>query len=353
MILQSWFMFWVFVLEIPTGTIADYLGRKYSLILGATVNIIAVLIYSSIPNFYIFLIGEFTWALSEALVSGAGEAFTYDTLSKINEPERSKEVFGRFQSFFLLGFMVSGPIGSVFAFYFGLKYAMLLMVIPFTGAVIIGLTFTEPQLDEKKERKTFFTILKDGLRFFYRHKILKILAFDMISITILVHMMFWLYQPMLSALLIPIAFFGVVQATWIGFELLILNSFDRLERLFRSKRRYLLFSALIAGTMFIMGGVSIVTSLIPLAIVAIILVTAFGLTRIPLLINYMNKHIPSPERATILSTINMFQTLGLVITYPLIGFATEWSLSMTLVIIGSLALIFASASRVKDEYLLE
>ena len=28
MLLQSWFAFWSFVLEIPTGTIADYFGRK-------------------------------------------------------------------------------------------------------------------------------------------------------------------------------------------------------------------------------------------------------------------------------------------------------------------------------------
>ena len=33
-ILQASFMFWVFVLEIPTGVVADKFGRKASIILG-------------------------------------------------------------------------------------------------------------------------------------------------------------------------------------------------------------------------------------------------------------------------------------------------------------------------------
>ena len=64
MILQSWFMFWIFILEIPTGAFADYIGRKQSLALATLFNIVAVFIYGSIPNFYIFLLGEFLWAIS-------------------------------------------------------------------------------------------------------------------------------------------------------------------------------------------------------------------------------------------------------------------------------------------------
>ena len=33
-VLQAWFLFWVFVLEIPTGVVADKFGRKISVALG-------------------------------------------------------------------------------------------------------------------------------------------------------------------------------------------------------------------------------------------------------------------------------------------------------------------------------
>ncbi len=80
MLLQSWYMVWVFLLEIPTGAVADRWGRKQSLTLAVLINGFAALIYASAPNFIVLLVGEFLWATSTALFSGACEAFVYDTL---------------------------------------------------------------------------------------------------------------------------------------------------------------------------------------------------------------------------------------------------------------------------------
>ena len=54
-ILQSWFSVWVFVLEVPTGVIADKIGRKHSLTLGSIFLAVATVLYGSIPSFTIFL----------------------------------------------------------------------------------------------------------------------------------------------------------------------------------------------------------------------------------------------------------------------------------------------------------
>jgi predicted MFS family arabinose efflux permease len=353
MILQSWFMFWIFIFEIPTGSIADYLGRKHSLTLAVVMNSIGVLIYSSIPNFYIFLLGEFMWALAQALFSGAGEAFIYDTLKIIEEPEKSKHVYGKFESFGLFGYMIAAPIGSIFAVVISLRSTMLLIVVPMTFAFVIAMTFKEPKIKEIKERKSYLKILRDGVKFFYNNKILKILAFDMISIGVVAFLMIWLNQPMLIILNVNIIFFGIIQFIWVACEIVIMNNYTRLERIFGTKRRYLFFSALIVGLMFILGGISLIIINIPLALLSIIIVTAFGLTRTPLLISYMNKHIPSPERATILSTINMFRTLCLVIIYPLIGLAVDKALYLTLLILGILSLFFSFVSRIKEEFLID
>ena len=105
--------------------------------------------------------------------------------------------------------------------------------------------------------------------------------------------------------------------------------------------------------MFLVGGVSLAFQLLPLMLVAIVLIIAFGMTRAPLLISYMNKHIPSQERATVLSTINMFQTLSFVIVYPLVGFSVDWSLTMTLIFLGIAGIGFSLISRVKEEYLID
>ena len=51
LILQAWFMLWIMVLEIPSGAIADRFGRKLTVMLGLGSNIIALLVYSSMPLF--------------------------------------------------------------------------------------------------------------------------------------------------------------------------------------------------------------------------------------------------------------------------------------------------------------
>src|SRR3989339_1470629 len=78
-LLQSWFSLWVFIFEIPTGAVADKIGRKHSIALGSLVVSLAVLVYGSIPRYEIFLLAELLFAVGYALVSGADEALIYDT----------------------------------------------------------------------------------------------------------------------------------------------------------------------------------------------------------------------------------------------------------------------------------
>src|SRR3989344_3248955 len=118
-------MFWFFILEIPTGAIADYIGRKHSIALGALVVAVAALVYGSVAEFEIFLLGEFLFAAAMALISGADEALLYDSLKEAGREEERKKVFGRANSFHLLGMLVAAPIGSFIAAKQGLNAPML------------------------------------------------------------------------------------------------------------------------------------------------------------------------------------------------------------------------------------
>src|SRR5687768_254396 len=68
-LLQSWFMLCFFLLEIPTGAVADYFGRKQSLIFGAVLSSIGIAYYGLVPpSFIAFMIGEFVLAAAMALI---------------------------------------------------------------------------------------------------------------------------------------------------------------------------------------------------------------------------------------------------------------------------------------------
>lgn len=348
MILQSWFMFCIFIMEIPTGTIADYFGRKHSLLLACIVNIIAVTVYTITPNFYLFMLGEFLWATSVALLSGADDAFVYDSLKKCGKAKDSKKILSRVESFYLAGIMLGAPIGSLIAYKFGLRAPMFMFAMPLFCAFIVGLTFKEPVSKVKIESKRYLNILKEGVKFFYKHKILKILALDMIFIASIGYFMIWLYQPMLKQAGLGIAYYGIVHFALVAGQILILNRYDFMERIIGSKKRLLFLSALITGIMFVVGGLS---SYLPLVLLAIVLGGGFGLTRRPLFVSYMNKYIPSSKRATVLSAVSMLRTFLLVVINPFVGLLTSWSLNYTLILLGVSAIIFSFISRVEERHL--
>src|SRR6185295_6239898 len=123
--LNAWFMAWNFAFEIPTGAVADYVGRKWSLVLGAEVASSACVLYVSAPRLEIFLVGEVVFALGYALVSGADEALLYETLAAEGRAGEASDGIARLQAAQLVGIVTGGLAGSVIASAWGLPATML------------------------------------------------------------------------------------------------------------------------------------------------------------------------------------------------------------------------------------
>lgn len=242
MFLQAWFSFCVFLLETPTGAVADKFGRKISVALGALFFMIGVLVYGSYPNIYIFILGEFLMAISVTLLSGADEAIIYDSLKKIKEEKTSKKIFARFDTSHLLGIMGGSLIGSLIAASYGTRSTMLLSAIPCFLAFLIALTLEEPKTRQK--RKNYFKIWIDGLKYFKSHGALKILTFDLISVGILGYILIWAYQPLLSRAGISIAYFGLVHALMVVGEITFMNAAPKIESFISKKMCYFIVQSL-------------------------------------------------------------------------------------------------------------
>ncbi|MFH1848566.1 MAG: MFS transporter [archaeon] len=348
MLLQTVFVFSVFFFEVPSGAFADRFGRKTSLAASGIVSALAALLYSSYPHYLIFIAAEFIWAAGFALVSGADEALVYDTLKQHKKEKLSKETLGRLHSSELAGYMVAAPIGSVIAATLGLRYTMMLMAIPMLAAFLLALTFEEPK--RIRERESYFQTLKNGVRYFRSHRILKLLAFDRISIGALAFFIIWMYQPKLIGLNVPIIFFGFVHAGMAGLEIVIANTFPYLERVLGKKSRYLLLSSVVTGISFIVLGL---TESAILAVACILVGSGFGLSRFVVCQNYMNKFIESSRRATVISTVSMMEQFAKGVMYPFMGLLVEWSLSGALIAVGCAILGFSLISRVEEGHLIE
>jgi MFS family permease len=351
-VLESWCMLCMLIFEIPSGAVADYLSRKRTLQIGLGIQALGFAVYVSMPNFYIYLLGEALIALGFSFISGTEEAFIYDTLKGFDRESESKKVFGRAESMGLAGIMIGAPIGSVIAQKFGLQYPMLLMFIPLTAAFFMLCLLREPMAAErKKENRSYFKILKNGVAVFYRHKTLKILAADLVVISTMGFLMLWLYQMMLSETGVKILFFGLVNTAIVVFEIILLNIYGSFEKLLGSKKRLLFASGMIIGTMYVISGF---IKFVPVMIIAILSIGGFAMTRRPLLISYMNKYIKSEERATTISSISMLVSLSKMIAFPLIGFTIEKiSLQAALIILGIITIVFTLLSKVEEKHLID
>ncbi len=350
MLLQSWFMLWMFALEIPTGTIADKYGRKNSVLLGALIMVAAVIVYPSFPHIAVFATGEFLWAVAGALISGAENALVYDTLKAAGREAESKRVFSRMGISFRLAILVAAPTGSMIAMYFGLRETMFFMAIPTTVAVFAMLVVKEPADGSNRKRGAYRAILYKGVKNFAHSKHLKRLAANMIGVGMVAYGVIWLYQVKLAGIGVPIEYFGILHASIVTAETFAIAGFRRLEKALGSKRRLLMLTSAVLGGSFLV--LAFASDVVPL-VIATLLAGGFGLSRFTLFESYFNKHIPSEERATTLSTISMFRTLAQAAFNPLLGLMADLSLGWTFAILGAAALVLAALPVAREEDLID
>jgi len=225
---------------------------------------------------------------------------------------------------------------------------MALTSIPLFATIVVALTFKEPPKGDQKEQRNYFKILKTGLKYFRKHKILKILTIDYVAIITLSFFMIWVYQIILKNLNFPLEYYGFVHAAIVAAEVLILNSVIKIEIALNSKKKYILFSSLLVGLCYIVLAFSFN---VYVAIVCMLLIGGFGMTMKPLFYSYMNKYIDSENRATILSAVSMSRSIVAGLTNVVFGYLVDWNVSYTLFGIGLITIIFALVSRLEDKHL--
>jgi MFS family permease len=350
MILQAIFTFSIFALEVPTGTIADKFGRRISLSLAGVAGMLGALIYVSYPNFWVFALAEFVFGIGIALASGADQAMIYDSLKQAKREKESKKIFSRWGSMMLISLMIAAPVGSLIGKYFGLKIPMLLTAVPFLMMSIIALTLKEPPATRKNLDKDYFKILISGVKYLKEHKILKILAFDFISLQVIAFFVIWVNQFILQEYNVSITWFGFVQAAIIIGEMIVLNSFMKFEKIVGGKKRYLLFTAVIVIASYL---VMVLTKNIYITVIAVILIGSFGITRKPLFASYFNKYIDSHNRATVLSAISMVLSLVTTVFNIFFGRLVDWNFRYALLIMALLLIVFTIFSKTREEHLID
>jgi len=135
--------------EIPTGAIADLLGKKKTIVSAFFLVGIGEFIMASAISFYSILLAILVMNLGYAFFSGSFEALIFDSLKQDGKENEFEKIIGRIHSLFLIGLAFASIVGGYLYF--------ISPALPFwiTGALkvigfIISLFLIEPKFDTQK-----------------------------------------------------------------------------------------------------------------------------------------------------------------------------------------------------------
>jgi len=75
------------------------------------------------------------------------------------------------------------------------------------------------------------------------------------------------------------------------------------------------------------------------------------MVRVPVLNEFINRHIESENRATVISSVSLLERSVTFLLYPLVGLLTDASVDYALWLLGGMCLVFAAATRPGSRHL--
>jgi MFS family permease len=293
------------ILELPSGALADIIGRKWAIGLGnifSGLGFLAIGILQSYPSMWIYTL---FYGFGSSLVSGALSAIVYDSLKELDREEDFLKVRSTSSLFFQLFASFSILVGGyTYKIYEATPYILRggLLIISF----LLFIFMQEPRIDTKKfSFKSYLKQIKIGAKESFKNKsvfLVSALYILVLGLAFSNHRFF--SQPYMIELGL-----GDIQRSWIASIIKISVSFlaffiSRNKRVIKSKYYSLLLPMFMVMSLVPAYFVSFPFALIILFSIAF--PSGCGSYFIGILIN---KKIRSKYRATAISTLNMFVSL--------------------------------------------
>lgn len=326
------------VIEIPTGALADLIGRKKTIVLGCGLLVLDSILFSFVSKPIHAWIANICWMIGFALCSGADSALLYDSLAEANENGslekeakiRMGQAHGRR---FLLFAFCALPVGLMYAFH--PRLPALLSVPSVIATFVLTFFFTEPQSVKKYSAKEQWKLIRSGFATVFLKKHLLWIVMFATLLNVVSKVWFFSYNPFFELVELPLEYFGIIF-----FALNIIAWF------------FSKFSYRIEGLIGELGSIMLMLGCVSLPIVCMglfpnihtsWLTLAQNITRglmLPFFFYFVNQYVKSQNRATIGSVKAFCAEIGQFLGLMLFGFILGmFSLAQSLVLLGSFTLI--------------
>lgn len=151
-----------FILEVPSGAIADRFNRRNVLATAIVIEVLAFGTWLFFQNYLGFLVGFILWGINSALTSGTEEALLYDELAKHKRQGLYAKVHGRMEALSLSSTVLAYFSASILAGY-GYSSALILSIASlFISFFAVMLLPTSKRVESTAET-AYFTYFKEGM----------------------------------------------------------------------------------------------------------------------------------------------------------------------------------------------
>ncbi|MCK9439220.1 MAG: MFS transporter [Patescibacteria group bacterium] len=340
-LLNCAFMLANFLFEIPTGAIADFFGRKKSVIFGLWVYSLSFFIYFFSDSFWQFLLAEIIGAFAFSCISGALEALVVDSLKHHKYDGNLETVFRRGEIRHL-GIIIGAVAGS-FVGQIDLSWPWFLTAVSFAFLAIASHFFFSEDYFSKVEKiaisfEPMKKIARESIVYGLKNrKLMFIVVFSSILAFILQPInMYWpiVFQKnfLVETKYMGLIFSAVVVITYLGSQ-----ASSYWQEKIKCKKNAIFFSQIITSLGIIFCFFAFNLSLFFL----FFLLHEFGRGLFhPLNRAYINENIESKNRSTVLSFESMIikagSGLGLIFSGLIasnFGILNSWLISAIILMI--------------------
>jgi MFS family permease len=312
-------VFTIFLMEIPTGILADRWGRRRAVQAAIFFQFIGELLFLFIQDYWLLAVDAVIAGIGFAFGSGALEALVYDALIRENRPEEMQKVMGRLNGAGYLGFILSFAVSGFLiqnATETQIRTAVLATMIAVGLGFLVTLTLRPAEMEPAAPHQAASPLIyiKDGIRLLRENKPLRRLV-----LLSLLTIAFWdyfsgLHQPYFQQIGVPDWLFGPSMALASLLAFIASRNAHRIEKRL-GPRWSLRIATLGPGLIYLLV---FINRLPIIGILSLALFRGFDALKHPLFSDYNNRHIPSHNRATVLSMISMISggytaVMGLVI----------------------------------------
>lgn len=301
-------------MEIPTGAVADIYGRKTSRLLGVILFTVYLLIMAYSYNPILVGFGFVLCGISYTLESGAGDALVYDSLleegneGSFNKVNRNKETI--YQTASMLSAVVGGYIASISH---SLVFDISLAIMIITFGILAFMKETKIDKHPDGIKKKFKEQYVESFKYVFENQklILYILIGNLMSFPVTV--LFFYSQNYYIHLGYNEFQIGVFLA--LGSFAAVIGAWTVTKFHFNDKFIFTFIPLIMIGLSWMY--------LTEYTWIAFALLGGFESIMYIVILNHINRGIPSDKRATILSISSMVFSILMILVFPLVGFLAE------------------------------